>query len=151
MIDGIDIIDHAQSGDCPEKRFDEPPIQTAPAVPLAGDIVAAMTKKLGADRAAKTLARLVGKADCGCAKRQQRLNDLDRRLRKVLNLTGRKWYRLPVRTYLKIMIVLFFGLFVFCAVGNHMIAKWDEDSERLSHPDPGYYRLRALDLAKHGH
>lgn len=52
-------------------------------IPLAGDLVAAVAKKFGADRAARAIARLVGKADCGCARRQQRINRLDARLRRA--------------------------------------------------------------------
>jgi hypothetical protein len=51
-------------------------------IPLAGDIIAAVTSKLGVDKATKKLARLLGKADCGCAARRARLNRLDARLRK---------------------------------------------------------------------
>jgi hypothetical protein len=42
-----------------------------PAVPLAGDLVAALTQRLGADRAARFIAAKLG-VDCGCAARQQR-------------------------------------------------------------------------------
>jgi hypothetical protein len=61
---------------------------TAP-IPLAGDLVAALTARVGADRLASWVAAQLG-ADCGCAERQRKLNELDVKLRR--------WLRLETRT-----------------------------------------------------
>jgi hypothetical protein len=62
----------------------------APAPALAGDLVAAFTARVGADRAAKWIAAKLGFQDCYCAERQQKLNELDKSIRKYLNRFGGK-------------------------------------------------------------
>lgn len=57
----------------------------APSIPLAGDLVAALTARIGADRAAKWIAAKLG-TDCRCAARQARLNSLDRTVRRWLRI-----------------------------------------------------------------
>lgn len=66
-----------------------PPIQGQPArsIPLAGDVVAALTARVGADRAAEWVASKLGK-DCGCAARREKLNRLDQSVRKFLGIGG---------------------------------------------------------------
>jgi hypothetical protein len=41
-----------------------------------GDTVAKITNTLGLDKVAETVAHVIGKDDCGCNKRRQKLNDL---------------------------------------------------------------------------
>ena len=41
-----------------------------------GDTVAKITNTLGLDKVAETVANAMGKDDCGCNKRRQKLNDL---------------------------------------------------------------------------
>jgi hypothetical protein len=41
-----------------------------------GDTIAKVTHALGVDKLAETVAHAVGKDDCGCNKRRQKLNDL---------------------------------------------------------------------------
>jgi hypothetical protein len=41
-----------------------------------GDTIAKMTNALGIDKLAEEVAQAMGKSDCGCKKRQQRLNEL---------------------------------------------------------------------------
>lgn len=41
-----------------------------------GDTVAKMTNALGIDKMAESVARAVGKDDCGCNKRREKLNEL---------------------------------------------------------------------------
>lgn len=48
---------------------------TKPAEGL-GDIVAKATHKLGLDKLAEGLAKLVGEEDCGCDRRRELLNEL---------------------------------------------------------------------------
>jgi hypothetical protein len=55
----------------------------APAPALAGDLVAAFTARVGADRAAKWVATKLG-VDCQCEARRLALNALDAKLRKYL-------------------------------------------------------------------
>jgi hypothetical protein len=88
-IDGANIIDHAGLSGCPQGRYDTPIPQAVAAasphtIPLAGDLVASLTARLGIDRVAKFAAKLAGKKDCGCAKRRQWLNRLDQRIRQRL-------------------------------------------------------------------
>jgi hypothetical protein len=52
-------------------------------VPLAGDLVAALTKRMGIDWVVKTVADELG-VDCGCPERQQKLNALDAKFRRFL-------------------------------------------------------------------
>jgi hypothetical protein len=59
-----------------------PPV--APTIPLAGDLVAAATKRLGADRLARWIEAKVG-VDCGCESRREALNRLDEKLRCYLS------------------------------------------------------------------
>lgn len=41
-----------------------------------GDTIAKITNAVGLDRVAESVAKAVGKEDCGCNKRKQRLNDM---------------------------------------------------------------------------
>lgn len=41
-----------------------------------GDTIAKVTHAVGLDRVAETVAKAVGKEDCGCNKRREMLNDL---------------------------------------------------------------------------
>ena len=41
-----------------------------------GDTIAKVTNALGLDKVAETVAHAVGKEDCGCNKRKEKLNDL---------------------------------------------------------------------------
>jgi hypothetical protein len=41
-----------------------------------GDTIAKVTHAVGLDKVAETVANAMGKEDCGCGKRQQKLNDL---------------------------------------------------------------------------
>ena len=41
-----------------------------------GDTIAKMTHAVGLDKVAESLAKVVGKEDCGCNKRRQKLNDM---------------------------------------------------------------------------
>jgi hypothetical protein len=41
-----------------------------------GDTIAKVTHAVGLDKVAETVAKAVGKEDCGCSKRQQKLNDM---------------------------------------------------------------------------
>jgi hypothetical protein len=41
-----------------------------------GDTIAKVTNTLGIDKLAEEVAQAMGKSDCGCKKRQQRLNEL---------------------------------------------------------------------------
>ena len=41
-----------------------------------GDTIAKITNAVGLDRVAESIAKAVGKEDCGCNKRKQRLNDM---------------------------------------------------------------------------
>ncbi len=53
--------------------------------PLAGDLMAAATKRIGADRLTRWLHERIG-VNCRCQDRQRRLNEADRRLRKWLGM-----------------------------------------------------------------
>jgi hypothetical protein len=55
----------------------------APEIPLAGDLVAALAQRLGADRLAKWVEKWAGRP-CGCAERQAALNRLDATARRFL-------------------------------------------------------------------
>ena len=52
-------------------------------IPLAGDLVAAAAKRIGADRLAKLWEKWTGKP-CGCAERKERMNRATERLLKWL-------------------------------------------------------------------
>lgn len=41
-----------------------------------GDTIAKVTHAVGLDKIAETVAKAVGKEDCGCNKRRQKLNDM---------------------------------------------------------------------------
>ena len=41
-----------------------------------GDTIAKVTNALGIDKLAEEVAHAMGKEDCGCSKRRQKLNDL---------------------------------------------------------------------------
>jgi len=41
-----------------------------------GDTIAKITNTLGIDKVAESLAKSVGKEDCGCNKRRQKLNEM---------------------------------------------------------------------------
>ena len=41
-----------------------------------GDTIAKFTHATGLDRVAKVIAKLVGEEDCGCERRQEKLNDM---------------------------------------------------------------------------
>lgn len=53
------------------------------AVPLAGDLVADLAHRIGADRAARWVAGKIG-TDCGCKGRQDALNRVDASIRRFL-------------------------------------------------------------------
>lgn len=52
-------------------------------IPLAGDLVAAMTKRIGVDRLTRWVAEELG-VDCHCSARQEALNRLDAKFRRFL-------------------------------------------------------------------
>jgi hypothetical protein len=52
-------------------------------IPLAGDLVAAATKRLGVDRFVRYVSAQLG-VECGCPARQEALNRLDAKLRRWL-------------------------------------------------------------------
>lgn len=41
-----------------------------------GDTIAKITNTLGLDKLAEETAKIMGKKDCGCKKRQQKLNEM---------------------------------------------------------------------------
>lgn len=41
-----------------------------------GDTIAKITNSVGLDKVAEAVAKAVGKEDCGCNKRRQKLNDM---------------------------------------------------------------------------
>jgi len=94
-VSGRDIIEHATEGSCPKGYYttglpDIPPTTgTAaasphpPDIPLAGDVVEAIAKRIGADRLAKLWERWTG-TPCGCAERKAKLNAASVRLLKWL-------------------------------------------------------------------
>lgn len=41
-----------------------------------GDTIAKVTNALGIDKVAESVAHAMGKEDCGCGKRREKLNDL---------------------------------------------------------------------------
>lgn len=48
-----------------------------------GDEIARIAKKLGLDQAADTVAKSMGKEDCGCKQRQEKLNNPNPLVNKV--------------------------------------------------------------------
>jgi hypothetical protein len=82
-LDGRDIIDHAEKGDCPAGLF-------APGggpIELLGDRLARLAKVSGAAAVARWWSKLTGQP-CGCDSRRHRLNDLHRRLKLRLSRKG---------------------------------------------------------------
>lgn len=72
----------------PQPGADLPPVVARGPAPAAGpmpvgDLVAALTKRLGADRATRWIADKLG-VECGCLERQQKLNALDAKVRRFL-------------------------------------------------------------------
>lgn len=57
----------------------EQPARIVPDIPLAGDVVEAIARRIGADRLAKWWERQTGRP-CGCAERRERLNRATERL-----------------------------------------------------------------------
>lgn len=48
-----------------------------------GDEIARVTKKLGLDKVAEKVAKIAGKKDCNCNKRQNQLNNSDLLVNKI--------------------------------------------------------------------
>lgn len=69
LLDGRDITEHAETGDCPLGKHTIPPARGL------GDSIAKAIHALGADRIAKALERVTGRP-CGCKRRQAKLNEL---------------------------------------------------------------------------
>lgn len=72
------------------RRIDPPPADPdtpnpAQGLPLAGDLVAGLTRLLGVDGAVKYVADYLG-VDCGCPERREKLNRLDATVRKFLGI-----------------------------------------------------------------
>lgn len=67
---------------------------TAAATILAGDLVEMLAHHIGADKAARKVAKWLGTKDCGCAGRKLALNEAHR---KAIALTQRLASRLPGR------------------------------------------------------
>ncbi|MFL6141680.1 MAG: hypothetical protein ACJ72N_07395 [Labedaea sp.] len=55
----------------------------SPTIPLAGDLFAALTKRIGADRAVKYVSDKLG-VDCHCEERRRKANELDAKVRRFL-------------------------------------------------------------------
>jgi hypothetical protein len=68
------------------------PVAGPPSIALAGDVVAALAAAVGIDRLAKWAAKVAtGVPDCNCLARQQKLNEIDARARRlVARLAGRR-------------------------------------------------------------
>jgi len=69
LLDGRDITEHAEVGDCALGKHAVPPARGL------GDSIAKAIHALGADRIAKVLERAAGRP-CGCKRRQAKLNEL---------------------------------------------------------------------------
>ncbi len=69
LVDGRDLIEHAEAGDCPLGKHAVPPARGL------GDSIARAFTALGADRIVKALERATGRP-CGCKRRQAKLNEL---------------------------------------------------------------------------
>ena len=69
LIDGRDITEHAEAGDCPLRKHAVPPARGL------GDSVARAITALGADRISKVIERVTGRR-CGCKGRQAKLTEL---------------------------------------------------------------------------
>lgn len=63
-------------------REPEPP-SPAHSIPLAGDLVAALARRIGIDRLSRWVESKTGQP-CGCEERRQKLNRLDEKLRMFL-------------------------------------------------------------------
>jgi hypothetical protein len=59
----------------------------AHAIPLAGDLVEALARRIGADRLSKWVEAKTGQP-CACEERRQKLNRLDEKLRRFLSRGG---------------------------------------------------------------
>jgi len=65
---------------------DPPAAAAAPAgLPLAGDLLEAMARRIGAKRLAELVERRLG-LPCGCEERRRKLNELDRLFRKFIGM-----------------------------------------------------------------
>lgn len=91
MVDMVDISLHAESSECPLGKFSScvdalvaKMPSRRPSIPLAGDILEAAIKRIGADRLAKWWTKRVG--NCGCSARKEKINAADRKLRKWLGM-----------------------------------------------------------------
>jgi len=69
LLDGRDITEHAEAGDCPLGKHSVPPARGL------GDSIARAITAVGADRISKALERATGRP-CGCKRRQAKLNEL---------------------------------------------------------------------------
>lgn len=95
LVDGADIIDHATKASCPLGKFSEPeapataagsigePAKQEALIPLPGDLIEAVAKRIGLDRLAKFWERRTGKP-CGCAERKEKINRTTERLLRWL-------------------------------------------------------------------
>lgn len=83
--DGGDIGTHAEEADCPlglhiASDGSLPPKALRDLnIPLPGDVVETIAKRIGADRLAKLWERWTG-MPCGCAERKEKMNRAARRL-----------------------------------------------------------------------
>lgn len=73
---GRNIEQNVRNG-CPKNLFGVISVPPGP-----GDLIAAAAKIVGADKAAKVIARWLGKEDCGCAARAQKINRIWATLKK---------------------------------------------------------------------
>lgn len=80
--DGKPILEHAQAGQCPLGKFR--------VLPLVGDLVEQLAKKIGADRLAAWWEKKTGRP-CGCAERKEKLNHATRALARLA-----RWMGIPV-------------------------------------------------------
>lgn len=89
-VDGVNIHLHAKTTGCPVGKYHHPSdAATILGIPLAGDMVEKIAKKIGADRLAAWLQRVTGKS-CGCAERRAKLNAASAALAKYAGrLMGR--------------------------------------------------------------
>jgi hypothetical protein len=72
---GRDIMAHAVAGDCP-LGLHQPSNR---GIPLPGDIIEALAKRLGLARLARLWEKRTGRS-CGCARRKEWMNGLARRV-----------------------------------------------------------------------
>ena len=64
------MIDNAEADFCPDRRF----TALAPDIPLPGDAIEALAKKVGADELAAWWTQKTG-LPCGCEERKRLIND----------------------------------------------------------------------------